>query len=363
MARLSTIKPMGSRRVFAESSRDWARIGTVIVACLLAGCGPVPVEEAMTRYRESVEKALGPEGSLHGRDAEEVPSIRLPRRRLRRIEVGDQRIGPIDFLATLGCPLSELVGARNGSLGKVLEPTRRLAHELSVVSAGQACLATLGDARAKRLAQRLDAKRRDLGAHVWNAVWLDEDFERFLGSGPRAWIGGKSSTDAAWQLARAAAALTRTAPEEIDVDALETALAELRDDPGMGSVWRDLDHVQRELGRVAELVTLAVEPSCEARSRRLQRVLHERYLPFQRRLGALDRQGRALLEPLDALYRSSSAWVEVPEQMRHFAERVLDTESSDGLWLRYRDALRRHAEAWGPLSARCGLLPQADRER
>ena len=176
-------------------------------AALLAfcwlGCGPPTLEERVSRYRQRVEQALG-QGPVA---SSPHPLLALPDRRVRRLEVGDQRIGPFDFLATIGCPLSEIVAERNAPLGKVLEPTRRLAHELRVLEAAEDCLPTLSEARAARLRVRLDEKRRDLAAHVWNAVWLDDEVERFLSSGPRALIGGDDPTDGGRQLRRAANAL------------------------------------------------------------------------------------------------------------------------------------------------------------
>lgn len=328
---------------------------------LLLDCGSVSVADGLERYREAIEDRLAAESAFEGpsghADSSEESWIPLPRRRLRRIEVPDQRMGPFDFLAIVGCPLSEIVARRNGSLGRVLPPTLRLRHEIDVLAAGEDCLPSLNEDRAARLRPLVEAKRRDFGAHVWNAVWLSDEVERFLSSGPRSLVGGRNGNDAARQLARAASAIAPAPREEIDVDALADAFEQLRDDAAIGPLLRDVDRVERELSRVAARLTLVSRRGCDNLSKLLSRDFRERYLPLQARLGELDRRAGELLPALDALYRNSSRAVEVPLAMEAFAARVLDVESSEGLWRRYRSALRAHAEAWQPLLESCGLLP------
>ena len=44
--------------------------------------------------------------------------------------------------------------------------------------------------------------------------------------------------------------------------------------------------------------------------------------------------------------------------MRRFAAETLDVESPQGLWPRYRTALRSHALAWRGILEVCHVLPQ-----
>lgn len=323
---------------------------------VLLGCGPGSVADGLTRYRSLVEQKLGAPPALPG--LEDDALIRFPRRRLRRIEIGEQTIGPFDFLAILGCPLSQIVANRNSALGRVLEPTARLGHEVAVLAAAQDCLPSMGEERALRLRERIAAKRSDLGAHVWNAVWLNEELERFLSAGPRSILGAEDGTDAAWQITRATSAITGREPDQIDVDGLADAFAQLRDDPAMGPLLSELERVRSELERVASLLHPLGDTSCDARDRRLVRVFRERYLPLQPRMGDMDRRAGGLLAALDALYRASAQNVEVPPAMTGFGGRTLDVESSRGLWLRYRSAIRAHANAWNALLTACGAVPR-----
>jgi len=342
-------------------ARRLAALGLLATPLLAISCGPVTVADSLEHYREGIEAILGAAPA----EGAATPRPQLPRRRERRLAFADQRMGPFDFLGILGCPLSELVAARNAPLGKVLEPTRRLAHELAVLSAGRECLPRLGAERAERLRARLSEKRSDLAAHRWNAVWLDEDLERFLSSGPRALIGGENPADGSRQLARAAAALSAAAPsasetdsfEAPDVAAIEASFAELRDDPAMGSTLVELDRVRLELAAVAALVGPVAGGLCGERHRRLEQVFRTRYLPLQSDLGSLDRRAGPLLDALAMLYRASAEGVEAPEPMARFADEVLGNDRADGLWSRYRRAVLDHARAWSPLLEACGVLP------
>lgn len=322
----------------------------------LPGCGGGSTGDQLVAYREAIEHVL--ERDTASADAAEIP--RLPRRRLRRIEVGEERIGPRDFLAIIGCPLSEVIAARNGPLGRVLEPTRRLAHELAVVSAARECLPGLGDDRAARLRTRMTRKRAELGAHVWNAVWLDEELERFLSATPGSFVGGVDPQDASWQLARMAQAVAPERAETVDVDRLEAALAELRDDDALGPVLHALARASRELDQVASLVAPKAATECDATMRRLAREFRERYLPAQPGLARVDRRALPILESLGSLYRATATWAEAPPAMARFGEGVLDVDAPDGLWSRYRAAMVRHAAAWNPLLQACGQLPKRE---
>ena len=324
--------------------------GVVLLALLGFGCGPPSLDERVSAYRQRVEEALGrePLASSPG-----LP-LALPDRRVRRLAVGDQRIGPFDFLATIGCPLSELVAERNGPLGKVLEPTRRLAHELRVVQAAEDCLPTLSEARAARLRARLEEKRGDLGAHVWNAVWLDEEIERFLSSGPRALIGGDDPTDGGHQLRRAAIAVAAE-----DVPSLESAFAQLRDDPGVGPLFESARTLSRELERVASLLAPVVPAECGRAETRLARVFLDDFVPLQAAMGAFNRRSAAILDGLGELFEASSRAVEVPTEMAVFRSELVGDADGGGLWNRQRAAMRSHAAAWGPVLRACGVLPDA----
>lgn len=330
---------------------------SVLVVCAghlaLLGCGQASVAERMSRYRGALETVLDAPSQ------EPVPEARLalPARRDRRLEVSDQRIGPFDFLSTLGCPLSELVAARNSALGKVLVPTRRLAHELAVVEAIDDCLPTLSAERAERLGAHADAKRAEAGLHVWNAVWLDRDLERFLSTGPASLIGFGDPSDGPEQMARAAEALGRG-----DVETLESAFHALRDNPPLGQLLADVKTATEELERAARLVSLASEKggekNCGAQARRLSRVFASHYRELQPALAEFDRSGREALVALESLFRTTALEnEEMPAAMQRYRRDLLGGTSDADLAERFRTAIVDHAKGWGPILERCGVIP------
>ncbi len=329
--------------------------GLSFVLASLAGCGQSSGRELLADYRAELERILAVEAPTPA-SSRSASEVRLPDRRERRLPVGDQRVGPFDFLATMGCRLSEIVAERNGVLGRVLEPTRRLAHELSVTGAIEECLPTLSAERADRLRDRLEEKRADLAAHVWNAVWLDEDLERYLSGSPGSLVGGADASDGAWQLRRAAAAV-----EALDVSALERAFSQLADDAGVGPLLRDWAGSTDELERIAALLSVQAEARCDRDDRRLTRIFRERYLPMQAMLARVDRRGRDITQGLGSLYRATALAtvdrVAVPSEMQHFATALFGGESVPGLAERARAAHLAHAAAWGPRLEACGLIP------
>jgi hypothetical protein len=307
----------------------------------------------LTDYRREIESVTGAPPTI---EAQSPASPRLPRRRLRRVEIEDDRIGVFDFLAVVGCELSEVVAERNSGLGRVLAPTRRLAHEVAVIDAIDACLPFLGAERANRLRAAAEDKQRDLPAHRWNAIWLDSEVERFLTDGPSSLVGGFDASDGPRQLARVAREMAERGPRFPSAESLEAAFRELRDDPAIGSVIREIDGARRNLSRVAALVAETPIDFCDRGARRLVRVFETHYLAIQIRLVDVDRKGFSVLEALDSLYRASAQGVTVPPAMQEFAAAVLDTTSEDGLWRRYRSAVLDHAAAWeGPLQL-CGVI-------
>jgi hypothetical protein len=302
----------------------------------------------MLGYRESVESIL----DTGQPDGPAAPDVALPGRRLRRVAVAEQRIGPFDFLATIGCPLSEVVAERNAPLGRVLEPTRRLMHELRVIHAMEECLPTLRAERAERLRDLLKEKQSDLGAHIWNAVWLDEDLERFRQAGPRSLLGGDDASDGTRQLRRAAVAL-----EASDVASLEAAFAQLRDDRAVGPLLRASSTLTAELERVTGRLALAEVVRCDRREQSLARIFTDRFAPLQTEIGLHDRRSGELALELGRLFDVSARAVRVPDAMQVFQRDVIGNEPEMGLWGRQRRAILAHAEAWGPVLRACGVIP------
>ena len=333
-------------------SRPSSRVAFLFLATLgwMLGCGPPTPEERLADYRWAVASEWGSESELMPMP----PAVRLPDRAARRIDVPAHRIGALDFLGIIGCRLSEVVAARNGSLGQVLVPTRRLAHELDVLAALAECLPALSGERAMRLDALFEAKRGELGAHLWNAVWLDRDLERYLSVGNPSLVGGASRDDGPARLREAAISLAQR-----DALALERAFEQLRDDPPLGPMLRSIQAATIELDRVSGLLSSLSEGRCDVRRKRLLRIFRERYVSIQPALGDLDRRSRPAVDALLELYAQTADRVAPPHAMRAFARKIGGSaESSEPrITERFRAAIVSHASAWQPIFETCGVSP------
>jgi hypothetical protein len=339
----------------------------LVLLGILSGCSGGELDARLVDYRETLEEGIGvtaeasrplPKAdpgalSLELAGASPTNALLLPRRRERRLAVHDLRVGPFDFLATIGCPLSEVVAQRNSSMGKVLVPTRRLGHELAVVYAMNECLPKLSRERAERFKSKLSTKRAELGRHRWNAVWLDNDLERYLSFGPASLIGGADSRDGTAQLMRASRALLAD-----DVTELESAFEQLRDDAAMGSTVALAGRAATEFERIADVVGQHSVTGCRAEERRLAQIFQNQFLPLQVELGDLSRKVMGFVDAFNALYTASVNGVEVPEEMEFFRLAVSGSEGTPGVWGRLQQSMRAHAAAWAPLLEECGVIPR-----
>ena len=328
--------------------RFLTRAALVLFAVLSAGCSEPSVAARLRYVRAGVEELLDA-------DAPAVPvrEVALPHRRERILTVEDHTIGPFDFLATIGCRLSEVVATRNAPLGRVLRPTRRLAHEFEVIEAIESCLPTLGEERAARLATILAAKQEALPRHVWNALWLDEELERFLSSGPAALIGGRDPGDGARQLRVTASAIGAR-----DIDALEDAFEQLRDDPAAGPRFRDAAVVTRELEQIAALVRAVPTDRCSAAGRQLVRIFTERFVPVRGQVADLDRDAQRLAEGVQAAFEASGT-AQASDAMNAYRIAIAGEGDDPGIAGALRGAIVGHARAWSGVLGVCEAIPGA----
>lgn len=333
-------------------------ISVVVVATVVTGCSGSALDERLAAYHARVAAILA-DGPAPRPPPGELP--RVPRRRDRLAAIDDRRINGFDFLAIQGCRLSELVGRRNGPMGRVMPPSRRLIYELEVIDSADACIETLGPERAAKFQNLFDAKRRELPAHVFNAVWAGEELEDFLSGTPqpRA-FANIEPVPALDEVARLLRGPVRTRD---DGEALEAALGRVGGARPIGPMLRELDDVRRSLDAVAKLVVGFRPDACRGDAVRLATVFDETYLPLQHDLAALDRRASMLLTALArVLVEAEAPLADVtlpdggPEALRAYRD-AIDPDARDGVWQRYRDATVRHALAWETVLTRCGRLP------
>jgi hypothetical protein len=335
-------------------ARALAFLAGCAVAWLATGCGAPDVVSRTRAYHGAVHALVGGAAEPAGYPARERF---YPRLRERRLAVAEERIGFLDFLSLQGCRLGELVGHRNSQLGRVMVGTRRLAYEIEVLTAGEACLPGLELDQRLELAALLERKRRELPRHVWNAVWTDGPLDPYLSReappSPDDW-----EAFGTWALLDLERALGRIG-SAADAATLEHALADLRRAAPAGGLLRALDEVGHHLGSVATLLERETHDAsaCRGATRRLAHLFRDTYLPLQGELTRLDRRGHEVIAALEGVYRASAAGVTAPEAMARYHRERLALEGENALFERYRRAVVRHARAWPPTLEACGLLP------
>ncbi len=330
------------------------RLSALTLAALASvvsgGCGDPSRGDLLRDWERAVADAVGAVPT----EPPSVAAVRLPDRRERVLEVSDMRIGWTEYVSIQGCRWGPLVSQRNSQLGKVMPRTRLLIYEIDFLAAADACLDEMSEERRGRFEEAVLTKRRELGRHVWNAVWAGPEIERFLS--PSLRLGFGESVASAEAVSRLEAAVAVDFRSAADGEALEAALGEMFRATRAGPLLRDLDRARHALESVAEHLERLPPDGCDARSDRLVQLFQERYVPVvQPVLGEIDRDARPLLEQLDTIFeRTRRLSGESVAALDGFHDRVLDDEGDGGLGPRFRAASRRHAAAWEPALAACG---------
>ena len=333
----------------------------ILSAAMFAGwgCGVPSISERLLSYHEQIAEALSEPRPLGKPDASQT---RLPRRRVRGVDVESAEIGVMDFLSIQGCDLSTHIGYRNGALGKQMGPSRRLVYEISVLESSANCLKGIAPERAQRLQALFDGKREMLPRFVWNAVWAHPEVERFLSFGPSARLAGDQVSDVA-ALDQARHLVGSGIATERDAEELEIVLASLRDEAAAGPDFQQMHQLAYHLSGVARLLSKSSAATCTPTGRRLAGVFVDVYLPIQIQVATWDERARVRVEALGALYEATRYRMQgqAPQAMERHAGKYWDADAPDGLWREYREALRVHALAWESTLRACGVLPSAER--
>ena len=279
----------------------------------------------------------------------------LPRRRDRRVEVAPSSVRFFDFLRLQGCRLGELAGYRNSPLGRVMPATRRYRYETEVRAAGMECLETLEAAPRARLLGLLEEKASALPVHRWNALWASDEMEAYWS--PARPATRRAPAESAGPLLRQLARLVsapRDRPEE--AAELEGLLAKLAATDPIGPHLRALDRARHHLAEVAERVANLGGDDCGTTEVRLVRLFQSAYLQsVQPAVAAEDRVVASIEEALVALATAAAPPDALSGEMRRYLRSLSDVD--EGLWPRYRSAVRDHAAAWAPILEACGALP------
>jgi hypothetical protein len=313
----------------------------------LAACDACDVRPPRERALAAYVAAIDPATPV----PPHTPTLqRLPPRPERSIVLPRRTTDIAGFLALQGCALGERIGERNSGLGRVMMDSQRWVYEAAFLRDAEVCLRDLDGELHDELAAVIAAKRADLPAVVWNAIWAGPELPHLVAlSGrdldPGAGAVAPAATDALAMLRRLAVRpLDVTSPE------LEQALATLRTSTVGGDALRALDLLRHFLdAAAARLEQHANAPDCP----RLQSVFTDRYAEdVQPHIARTHRASEPLLAVLEDLYRETAP----PDAPPAVATWVAQLPAVRGA---YQAALTRHTAAWRVVGERCGFLPVA----
>ncbi len=352
--------------------RASARIALIVALSFSVGCGANSLADRGDAYVEAVANAIGVAPPTI---APPKRSTALPRRRVRRLEPTDHRIGILDFLSIQGCELGVLAAVKTSAMGRQMPYSMRLTHELAVLEVSDACIAELDDEELQlELESIVASKRAERGVHVWNALWAGDEIEAYLTPTPRVALESSSGDGAMSALDRLRIGVEGMREREADGRAVEDALTRLMRARSLGRALRDLDVASARLDAASEMVSSVDSEACGPVQARLVDAFKSTYLQFvQQPLGFAHRRVADELPGLHALVLMSmdaldAAGRPTPAPMRVWFETVLDPDAPDAVWPTYQGALRRHVAAWAPVLSVCGELAtssaadSADRE-
>lgn len=339
----------------------------LVVLISIAGCNPFSAPQSMMdEYVERVARVLEQEYTLS-----EVPLADLfPRRRDRRLAMPKLELDMLDFLSLYGCELQFVVGERNSSLGRVMQPVNVLRYELRFVNAAQDCLPQLEDDEDlhKAVAKAREAKIESLPIAIWNASWGTEEIEplytRTEGLLPIE-TSGATVSDLGRDLALLNARLSALESGDLDVDLAFMGEVQQRwqAEDRMGQLIKSALLLVTRLNDAADIMQRRLDshPLClNQRTNNQAEIAKNMFFSvyageIQPYLATVDRVRNALIPGFEQLAAEQKRVM--PKAFKPYYRRYLKQTGEQSLWYQLDEAIARHTRLWQELLGQCGLRP------
>ena len=322
----------------------------------------------MDEYVERVARVLEQDATLS-----EVPLADLfPRRRERRLKMPELELGMLDFLSLYGCELQFVVGERNSSLGRVMQPANVLRYELRFIGAAEDCLPQLEDDEALHdaVAKAREAKIESLPISIWNATWGAEEIEplftRTEGLLPIE-VEGAAVSDLArdLELLNARLAALREGNLDVSLEFLGELQQRWQAEDRMGQLIKSALLLVTRLNDAAGILErrLNSQPLCLNRRTNNQAEIAKNMFfsvyagEVQPYMAAVDRVRDALVPGFERLAANQRG--AMPESFEPYYRRYLQQSGEGSLWLQLDEAVARHTRLWQELLGQCGFRPGA----
>lgn len=342
-----------------------------LLAVLLGGCGGADSAGGLLEdYLYRVGNASG-----MGEPPADPPALAVyPSPRERTLPLTELRIGFIKFFQLHDCELFSVISERNSILGRVMPISRQLDYELRFLQSAAACRARLAAAPAPdpELLAELDnaiaVKADNLARVFWNATLASPEMQKTFSLAVRPLAPGEETPFVnSLQALNYFNDVGRRLGEpdlRLSLEELEAQYYTLQLQQYGGRLLHSLALLGDTLERAAAALEAALDerPVCfRNQPSERGRILHTVFVKYyagqvQPYLSQIHRQGEAWLTALERLIAVQT--VEPPPAFAAYRARMLAMDTEEGLWRRFRDATRRHTEAWQAVLRQCGLLPQ-----
>lgn len=335
------------------------RLLCALAVTALVGCGVDPSVERFENYRERLARSLKQDNLA----ARELAIPERPSKRALQLTTSEQSIGLLDFLKLYDCSVWQVIGERNSALGKVAPASQTLFTELDFLRLAPQCSRTLrargADALAKKLADAIDVKRRELAIRIWQATLGSDEFDALwhvpLALGDFQPASDLPVEDALHTLSRASERWLG-GDYQYDAETIETALGRIRH--GSAGHWlRAAALTQSQLDAASQIAAgrLQRRPLC-FRGQANQQAAIFRNVVQQFFVGDIQvwaaEYNRVLYQVLGAHKALEASLLAVqPDSYRAWAAQ------RDTLLDNMNEAAREHVAALAPLLRSCGLLP------
>ncbi|BBB26432.1 DUF3080 family protein [Amphritea japonica] len=343
----------------------------ILIPCiLLSGCDSQQPEQMLETYSNRLANSLDIDSELNLSQPLQLPPY--PRRRERIIPVTDLRQGLVEVLNLRHCQLLNLIAERNSSLGKVMQPSKRMVYEIRLYSGLRRCLKTLNSNDADiNLIQQVQAifvvKESEFEAALWNGIFTSEAIERnFSLSEPALPLEGDNGFSLSRQALNAlnqVAKLTNTQDQWSEPDSLEQLEIHYQSlyNNRYGSRWlrsislirRTLEHSTAVIEQRLEQRPLCYQQQTTPKARIVINIFNKYYAgQLQPYMARIDREGKQWLELNRNLLHNFSS---IPQPMQKYHNLILATDAPH--WISYIQARDRHTRAWQTLLRQCNLMP------
>lgn len=352
-------------------------LGALVSSLLLSGCGDSGPENLLADYRDRIANVLEVEPpEMHPLS---IPA--LPPRRERIQSVKDLRSGILDTLQFKTCDLLPLIVERNGSLGKVMQPSQLMSYEIRFFNRLQPCyqkalrgeLTDIDEQFMSLLRETYEIKSGNLPQVIWNGIFTSEEMEKQFSQaeGPLP-IEGNPGFQASLAALQYFLSLTqqssniglkKTFMPPPGFDHQEDFYFSLYASHYGSQLQASLGLLAAQLNQVAAMINQKLDqrPLCfnkksNSKADILLNVFNRYYAArVQPYMAMVQQQGRQWFGLMNQLLTFNAE--RRSKAMQNYSQHVYQPNGSSSPWHQYQQAIKTHTLAWQRVLGQCGLMP------